>query len=48
MKKIYNTPDTQVVVVETMQMIAESMNVYEEKKSFGSSLSREAEWDDED
>lgn len=47
MKKIYNAPELQVIVLETMQMIAESMTKNDtDTKSFGSSLSRESDWDE--
>lgn len=47
MKKLYCTPELQVVFVETMQMIAESMTKNEtDTKSFGSSLSRESDWEE--
>ena len=47
MKKIYQTPQVNVVKVETQNFIAESLNVYGNADS-KSQLSREAEWDDED
>lgn len=48
MKKTYINPDTQVIVLETMQMIAESMNVNNDTtKGFNESLSRgDSDWED--
>lgn len=47
MKKVYKAPELQVIVVETMQMIAESMAKNDNQTSdFGSSLSRESDWEE--
>jgi hypothetical protein len=50
MKKTYNTPQTKVVVLQTQRMIAESMGIHNETKSFSNSLSREgrSDWDDDE
>ena len=47
MKKLYSAPKIQVIVIETTQMIADSMmKTDSETKSFGNSLSRESDWDE--
>ena len=49
MKKTYINPETKVITIETMHMIAESMAVISSGKSFDNSLSRDGgDWDDED
>ena len=49
MKKIYMVPTTQVVKIETVQMIAESVGVGNSYKSGDAVLSRECSgWDDDD
>lgn len=49
MKKIYMVPTTQVVKIETVQMIAESVGVGKSYKSGDAVLSRGSSgWDDDD
>ena len=48
MKKTYNTPETQVIVIQTQQMMATSMTLNETTKGFGDSLGRESDFDDEE
>lgn len=43
MKKTYINPNTEVHEIELAQMIAESMNVHNDTKGFGASLSNEGE-----
>ena len=43
MKKTYINPNTKVHEIELAQIIAESMNVHNDTKSFGASLSNEGE-----